>query len=420
MGLGFVALALAACSEPVSPRAAAPTPPQAAAAPQDEFVATPAGLYHRSCVYEVPAGARLERQEVIRFPDGTRRQVPPCAVPARATVTPQGPAASPAAPRAGVATPTINGWVEYTWATTASAYKRIIADWTVPPAPAGSYGASGKVYYTFPGLQSSTYIIQPVLQYGNNGSFGGAYWTIASWQCGSTSSNCFHSTPITVSSGNSIHGDVIASGCTGGSCTWTITTRNATAGQSTVYTAVDTENYWQATSGAVEVYQASTCSDFPSNGNYDNSGVFYTNVALYDFSYNLLTQTWSNIITSGLTPQCNYRVTSTSTTASLQHAPNLGVSISGLSSQPRYQSSQYTATPVFGSTPYSYQWRVRQSPDGFSYGAWGSWFSTGSTNYTYVSVSSCGIRRTDLQVQVTDGLGKVATNDFYIDVSNPC
>jgi hypothetical protein len=423
--LGVLALALVACAEPVAPRGEAPSRPAAAAASvntaTDDYVATPAGLYHKSCVREIPAGAVVDRAEVVHLRDGSRHQVPPCAFAARASIRPGNRPSTVAPSRPGVASPTINGWVEYTWATSSgSPYKRILADWTVPAAPAGSYGASGKVYYTFPGLQSNTYIIQPVLQYGNNGGFGGAYWTIASWQCGSSSSNCFHSTPITVSSGNAIHGDVTASGCVGGSCTWTITTTNSSTAQSTTYQAVDTENYWQATSGAVEVYQASTCSDFPANTNYNSSGVFYTNVAVYGNTFNLVSPGWSGIITSGLTPQCNYRVTSSSTTANLYHAPNFTASISGLSSQTLHQSSQYTATAVYGASPLGYQWRIRQSPDGFSYGAWSSWYSTGSQNYTFTSVNSCGLRRTDLQVQVTDALGRTATSDFYIDVSNPC
>jgi hypothetical protein len=51
---------------------------------------------------------------------------------------------------------------------------------------------------------------------------------------------------------------------------------------------------------------------------------------------------------------------------------------------------------------------------------WGTWFSTGSTNYTYASISSCGLDRNDIQVQVTDALGATATADYIVYVTNPC
>lgn len=422
IGYGLLALILASCADqPAAPRSAPPAQASAVADPgaiPDDYVATPAGLYHRSCVHEIPMGATVGRDRVVRRRDGSTYRLPTCSFAPRPTVP--GHAQLPGSTPFGgaVSAPTINGWVEYTWAN-AGPYKRIVADWQVPSAPPGTYGAAGKVYYTFPGLQSNDYIIQPVLQYGNNGLYGGAYWTITSWRC-NTGSDCVHSPPVTVSSGNVIHGDVSASNCSGGVCTWTITTTNSSTGQSTTHTVQDTENYWQATSGAVEVYGVNSCADYPRNNDYNQSGVFYTNVSVYDNAYSPVSPSWSAIITSGLNPQCNYRVTYSATTANLYHAPNFTASISGPSSIARYQSAQYTATALFGASPLSYQWRVRHSPDGFSWGAWSSWYSTGSQNYTYTSVNSCGIRRANLQVMVTDALSRTATADYYISVSNPC
>lgn len=417
VALSILTAALAACGEPVSLSEEVPaTPGEPTSVLPEGYVATPAGLYHQSCVYEVPAGATVERGEVIRMADGTSYQVPPCKYAAQSSLLP-GNNRVGSSTTSSVRPPTVNGWVEYTEAWASIAYKRIVADWNVPPNPTGSYGASGKVYYTFPGLQSDSFIIQPVLQYGNNGSYGGAYWTITSWRC-DTGPNCFHSTPVTVSSGTSIHGDVTASGCSGGNCTWTITTTNTNTGQSTIYTTVDTEDYWRANSGVVEAYGITSCQDYPVSADYNQSGVFYRNVAVYDNAYALTTPTWSTIITPSLTPQCGYSVTATSTTASLYHSTNPVASISGPTSVLLHQSPQYTANVRYGLAPFTYQWRSRQSNG--SYGAWSSWYSTGTTNYTYASINSCGLFYNDLEVMVTDAQGRTSIADIYITVSNPC
>jgi hypothetical protein len=95
------------------------------------------------------------------------------------------------------------------------------------------------------------------------------------------------------------------------------------------------------------------------------------------------------------------------------------VSISGPQYIGLYQSAQYVATGTGGTPPYTYQWRSRDGSSS-STGAWSSWFSTGSTNYTYASISSCGLNHKDLQVLVTDAAGGTATGPFYIYLTNPC
>lgn len=97
----------------------------------------------------------------------------------------------------------------------------------------------------------------------------------------------------------------------------------------------------------------------------------------------------------------------------------LSVSVSGPSSLARYQSLQYTASPVGGTSPYTYEWRQRDGWQG-SYGAWSGWWSSGSTNTTYTSVNSCGIDRKELEVRVTDAASAQATSSYTIYVSNPC
>ncbi|MET0395766.1 MAG: M12 family metallo-peptidase [Longimicrobiaceae bacterium] len=97
----------------------------------------------------------------------------------------------------------------------------------------------------------------------------------------------------------------------------------------------------------------------------------------------------------------------------------LAVVIGGKQNIARYESAQYTATPASGLGPYTYQWRARQGSPSF-WGSWGSWFSTGSQNYTFASISSCGLDRIELQVQATDSRGKVGTSSYLIYLTNPC
>lgn len=50
--------------------------------------------------------------------------------------------------------------------------------WVVPPEPANR---SGQTIFLFNGIQNTSMIYQPVLQWGISGAGGGEYWAIASW-----------------------------------------------------------------------------------------------------------------------------------------------------------------------------------------------------------------------------------------------
>jgi hypothetical protein len=75
--------------------------------------------------------------------------------------------------------------------------------WVVPPPPATS---SGQLIYLFNGIQNSTMIYQPVLQWGSNGAFGGNHWCVASWFADGQGGQAFHSQDIQVSPGDTLVG----------------------------------------------------------------------------------------------------------------------------------------------------------------------------------------------------------------------
>jgi hypothetical protein len=344
-------------------------------APQGELVFTPAGWYHRSCVYEVPNGARVSRTGQVTRSDDSSYQLPECPYPGRRT-------------EAGVraSLPVNNGWIEDArYSLPDRAYGGATARWNAPANPLGSYSGV-RVYYTFPGLWSNEYIVQPVLQYGYNGYFGGSYWTAASWHC-DDGSNCTHSTPISVSAGDAMLGSVTASDCQGGECWWTVIARDLTRQTQSTYVIEDTWNYPNAAGGVVEVWGLTTCSQYP------RTGVFYSAIALHDEYGVGVTPSWWNRVTPGLDPECDFNVTSTLSAVNLYHnppppPPPMTVTISGPSTWPPYQVVTVQALVSYGTPPFTYSWQVNGSP------ACGnqSWCSRtmgarGTSVYFYVTVT---------------------------------
>lgn len=314
-------VAAAACADTVT----SVTPPDGAGgrpganATDTGTVVTPAGRLPRPCVQEVPNGAYVGRGGQVKRRDGSVYQLSQCE--------------SAQTGLSGLQAPVNNGWIESAHYNPGGNFHQITARWRVPYGPMGAYSGTQNVYFSFPGLQSASYIIQPVIQYGDNGAFGGTYWTAASWHCNS-GSNCTHSTPINISYGDSIAGSVAASGCFGGYCTWTITTTDVTTSTSTTYSVYDTESYFDAVGGAVEVYGLTSCSQYP----YD--GVSYSQIQLYDSSNTLVTPLWWASMASSPSPSCSFGMTSTSSTVSLTHNPAPPI-VSSVSTSPS-PAVQYT------------------------------------------------------------------------------
>jgi hypothetical protein len=398
------------------------------------YMATPAGLYHVSCVHEIPDHATLTQERVVRLRTGQAYSLPPCAYPAFPSLPGRANQAFEGLSKQAT-NPTVSGYVQYTRTQNVTLpFRRVVADWTVPPAPAGGpQFPNGKVYYSFPGFVNATFILQPVLQYGvanyqpfpgwPTQNFGGHYWQLASWQCGS-GATCAHSAAVQVNPGDAIHGDVAATNCANNSCSWYVTTQDVTTGGATVLNVQDDDQYLEGIGGAVEVYNYSQCTDFPVNANPDLSGVFFTNIALTN-TQGSYAPFWYNdghmFDSPRITPWCNYRITSSpSTITSLYAVPPFGAYLNGPTNIARFQSAQYIATQSYGYPGYTYRWHNRTGFNSTSYGAWSPWTSSGSTNYTYFSVNTCGIGAAQVEVEVTDSHNSVATSNISINITNPC
>jgi hypothetical protein len=374
---------LAACSGPESIGRSTPrAEPGVAVTPgPDDYVVTPTGWwYHRSCVREIEDGARINRQHKVTRRDGTTYQIPKCGYPVYRR-----------RPGGELPPPVDNGWIESArfdelpgnW------FSQLNASWHVPAAPASAYG-SGQVYYSFPGVVSDSFILQPVMQYGTSGAGGGNFWAMASWQCDGPGGYCVHSSLVSIAAGDAMSGTVAASACSNGDCTWTVTALDVTSGLRSVLTAVDTANYFDGVGGAVEVYGLTTCDQFPG------TGVFYTGISLYDQFATKVTPSWGGFVQSGTNPACNFGVASTDSTVTLYHNRAPLASVTGPTDITQAGTYTWTGHASGGIGTYSYTWQYR---DAFN----PNWVGAGSGQTISKFVDASTAQWFSYQVIVTSG-----------------
>lgn len=260
-------------------------------APDADYVNTPVGKVHKTCVREATG------DDAVDFA--------PCRYKNKLDFAKLRGSASNAKSVQGGQAPTVNGWVENSSrnAPAGSWFSAAYSAWYVPNNPSSQ---SSQLVYYFPGFQNTSgtlSIIQPVLQWGNNGWFGGNYWSIASWYV-DVSGVAVYSTPKTTTSGNIIDGTMVASSCTvGGSCTWNITT--AVRGTATTTTLTRTPGlvYTWAAPAALEAYNLTACNQYPNN-----TGVNVSTNLYHGAAYTYLSSAWSSTVNSP-TPSCHYGAT---------------------------------------------------------------------------------------------------------------
>jgi hypothetical protein len=280
--------------------AQAPAGPRRPAAVPADYLITPFGYFHSSCVKHLAQGDEVRQDEkVIRHSNGVSESISVCSFPHfKADGT------KIVGDERGVKDPSIgHAWVEYGSTTTPTSYAYLYAYWNVPPAPSTN---DGQTIYLFPGMEDYAdvvTIIQPVL--GWNSDFAAA-WGIASWNC-CVSGTVYEAPPQKVKSGDIILGymfDTCASGTL--SCsTWDIVTYDTNTGVASEL--LNTSSFGQtfnwAFAGALEVYNVVQCGDYPSGG----STAFY-NLGLYNYKWQKIANpAWTvTNLSSGLTPQCSY------------------------------------------------------------------------------------------------------------------
>lgn len=122
--------------------------------------------------------------------------------------------------RASALTPTAEvpalggGWIAYAgWTnSTGTPISRFATTWVVPPEPL-TRGA--QTIFLFNGIQNSTMIYQPVLQWGPSAAGGGPFWAVASWYADGQTGHSFHSKLVKVNVGDTLVGVMTLSSHTG-------------------------------------------------------------------------------------------------------------------------------------------------------------------------------------------------------------
>jgi hypothetical protein len=304
------------------------------------WVHIPGELINPNCVHEIPNGARVEVDEHGQMTgDVTLKGAPYAhyaACPDEPVVTrPQAGTPNLAAP----GTTATNGWVEASaWNVSLPSTDNIdyLGDnWTVPyyPCIPASVSAGVKVepscvavdakgsatpatptsdaiIYLFNAIEPSSenWILQPVLQYGNNGYFGGAYWVLASWMVGPHYS--FYSSPVTVNPGDSLTGfiQMIGTNTYNGTLYWQVSGTDTTTGGSSWIEGSTPGLHWTwAFAGVLEVYNITSCEQLPYSGEAEFSNI----VIDHDYtSFKPITpQEWSILPLTPGGPSCSYSVT---------------------------------------------------------------------------------------------------------------
>ncbi len=226
-----------------------------------EVVITPGGVRLKSMVHEIERGAiidgsgghyQVRRRSGERLADlGVVRPKPAGQplMPAN-TVVPK-----LAAPALG------SGWIaDLSWNRPSTPISSFSTTWTVPPAPSTD---SGQLIYLFNGLQSSTMIYQPVLQWGNNGSFGGSYWCVATWYADGQGGVANHSVPVTVNSGDVLVGVMNLTGQSTLGFSYSGLFQGIANSE---YDLTNVPEMWQAVL-TLECYGMTQCSDYPNTAN---------------------------------------------------------------------------------------------------------------------------------------------------------
>lgn len=152
-----------------------------------------------------------------------------------------------------------SGWISYaSWTNnTGHPVTRFSTTWVVPPAPATDHG---QTIFLFNGIQNSTMIYQPVLQWGPSGAGGGSYWAVASWYVDGQGGPAFHSNLVRVNPGDVLTGVMHLTGQSGShfsyGCEFT----------GIANTGLPINNVQELTWNieTLEAYGVQQCSDYPN------------------------------------------------------------------------------------------------------------------------------------------------------------
>ena len=421
--LWFSCLSLAAQEQPAP--ALPPAGVNRPAAVPANFVITPFGYFHPSCVLQLKKGESMKSGGLLHHADGSETQVNACQYP---HFSPSGAPASSAGDAHDVtavraqepaAEPAVgHGYIENASATTATSFGKQVTTWKVPAVPLMH---DGQTIFFYPGFEdlgdAQTSILQPVI-----GSYDGGQWSMASWNC-CLAGTADESTPVAINPGDTIVGTTEMT-CAAGTtvcATWNVITQDQTINQSTELTATpsDGQTFNWAFGGMLEVYNLDQCLDYPPDASITLTS------QLYDNSMNLIASpNWGlGNPSSTVQPQCDYSVTATATQTTLNYgttAPSFGLGVSpavGIAvNQGSSASGTVTITDINGFTG-SVQASISNPPTGVT-----AQLAQGSTSNTYTltlnatSAAALTGSNTPAVITLTATSSGVSTQTFPVEV----
>ncbi|MBS0469127.1 MAG: hypothetical protein JSR14_18235 [Proteobacteria bacterium] len=233
--------------------------PQAAAPSADAHVLTPGGYRVQSLVHHI------DPEHVLDLASGNIRQMhiaghevrdfgPLLLRPAGVPLMPGNVQRNPdRLPALG------SGWITYASWTNNSGHPvaRFATTWVVPPAPATDHG---QTIFLFNGIQNSTMIYQPVLQWGPSAAGGGSYWSVASWYVDGQGGPAFHTNLVRVNAGDVLVGVMNQTGQSGSKFSYNCQFTNI--GNTSLPISNVEELTWNIET--LEAYGVQQCSDYPA------------------------------------------------------------------------------------------------------------------------------------------------------------
>ncbi|GEM_PF-2162559 len=242
-----------------------------------DFITTPFGWAHPSCVIHVAEDEEQRDNVIVDSKGARRRDILPCKHrmfkrDGRLRLESGGRRVSETAPAT-------NGWIAFADSPLLEAYKFQAAVFNVPAAPTGQ---DSQVLFFFPGLEPSdgSFILQPVLEWNQAGS---RRWTITSWACCNVGGNVSAGNRVNVNPGEVIGGRVSGSNCnstTGVCSTWTTTTDGSgNSTDSVLVTSNITKQMSWFIGAASEAFNITRCANYP-NGNVNFTNIFGMNMQM--------------------------------------------------------------------------------------------------------------------------------------------
>ncbi|MDP9080514.1 MAG: DUF5977 domain-containing protein [Bacteroidota bacterium] len=166
-----------------------------------------------------------------------------------------------------------SGWItDAYWSNnTGLALTYFNTNWVVPSNPTTYHS---QLVYLFNGLQdgftSTSHILQPVLQFGPNGAWGGNYWTIDNWYASCQTCTAYYGTAVTVTSGTTLHGLMQQTAVSGTNYSYNSSFVGYPTSSSLQINNVP-QLYWAAET--LEAYSLTQASDYPPDLNVAMSSI---------------------------------------------------------------------------------------------------------------------------------------------------